>query len=109
MFRTRIAPALGLALLLTILTAGLTAAHNAGCVQAGTGDYVFVGSNKDSPTVSSSNPNSRPIAGTDGEYQLDLQPANSGDQYGARHAADQGGSAVERPFVCEPSGPRAES
>ena len=101
-------------LLLTLVSTALVAAHNAGCVQSGTGEYVFVGSNKDSPTVSQNNPNSRPRLNPEtgeptGEYQLDLQPDGPGDQYGARHAADQGGSAVVRPFVCEPTGPRAEN
>ena len=60
------------------------------CVRTGNGEYVSVGSNKEAPYVSSNNPNSLPNG------QLDLQPG-SGDQYGARYAADQGQSRVERP------------
>ena len=74
---------------------GVASSHNAGCVPTGNGKYVFVGSNKNSPEVSEHNPNSGYDAVT-GTYYLDLQPG-SGDQFGARHAADQGGSAVERP------------
>ena len=76
--------------------------HNAGCVQTGTGEWVFVGSNKGAPFVPEQNPN------RNAEGQLDLQPG-PGDQFGARHAADQGNSAVERPSPtrCTPPEPRA--
>jgi hypothetical protein len=72
------------------------AAHNAGCVQTGNGDWVFVGSNKSGPFVPEQNPNRNTTPG--GDFgRLDLQPEGPGDQYGARHAADQGNSAVQRP------------
>lgn len=74
-------------------------AHNAGCVQTGNGKWVFVGSNKEAPLVSAHNPHFLPTADPNDPAdtgQLDLQPG-SGDQYGARFAADQGNSAVERP------------
>ncbi len=82
-------------------------AHNAGCVQTGNGEYVFVGSNKNAPSVSENNPNTIYNPAT-GEYNLDLQPG-PGDQYGARYAADQGNSAVERPSPakCTPPESRA--
>jgi hypothetical protein len=76
---------------LAMLAATPAGAHNAGCVQTGNGEWVFVGSNKEAPLVPEQNPNRNADTG-----QLDLQPG-SGDQYGARHAADQGNSAVERP------------
>ena len=71
-------------------------AHNAGCVQTGNGEWVFVGSNKSGPFVPEQNPNRNTTPGPD-FGRLDLQPEGPGDQYGARHAADQGNSAVERP------------
>ena len=71
-------------------------AHNAGCVQKGNGEWVFVGSNKSGPFVPEQNPNRNNTPGAD-FGRLDLQPEGPGDQYGARHAADQGNSAVERP------------
>lgn len=101
--------AIGAVLLLTVLAATTVSAHNAGCVQTGTGEYVFVGSNKDGPIVPEQNPNRVWEAGA---FHLDLQPDNaSGDQYGVRFAADQHGSAVERPAPtrCLPSGPRADN
>ena len=95
---TLIGAVLGLA-----LAAPPAGAHNAGCVQTGNGDYVFVGSNKSGPFVPEQNPNRNT---TDEPGRLDLQPENRGDQYGARHAADQGNSAVERPGQpgCTPRG-----
>jgi len=78
-----------------------TAAHNAGCVQTGNGDWVAVGSGKAAPFVPEQNPNRNTSAGSD-FGRLDLQPEGPGDQYGARFAADQGGSAVERPNLCPP-------
>jgi hypothetical protein len=106
MWRVRIALAAVLAAGTIGAGAATVSAHNAGCVQTGNGDYVFVGSNRDSPEVSPNNPNSFTVpAGT----FLDLQPESFGsDQYGARYAADQGGSRVERPVSCSPSGPRAQ-
>ena len=89
------------------LTAGPAAAHNAGCVQTGNGEWVFVGSNNSGPFVPDQNPNRNELPGTD-FGRLDLQPG-PGDQYGARHAADQGNSAVERPspLLCTPPESRA--
>ena len=66
-------------------------AHNAGYVVTGNGTCQEVGSNKEAPLVPEQNPNRN--AGTG---QLDLIPG-PGDQYGARFAADQGNSAVQRP------------
>jgi hypothetical protein len=100
MRRFHIPLALMVVLAVMAMTAATAVAHNAGCVRTGTDDWVFVGSNKDSPTVSSNNPNSRPRADTSGEYQLDLQPG-SGDQYGARFAVEQE-SAVQHPDNCLP-------
>ena len=88
---------------LALLVAMPATAHNAGCVQTGNGKWVFVGSNNEAPLVPEQNPNRNAETG-----QLDLQPG-SGDQYGARHAADRGSSAVERPSPtrCTPPEPRA--
>ena len=109
MWRSRIVAALTLASMVGALGAGTAAAHNAGCVLNGNGEYVFVGSNRDSPAVPVENPNSSYDAIRGGNY-LDLQPQTPGsDQYGARYAADQGQSAVARPSVCTPSGPRADN
>jgi hypothetical protein len=109
MWRLRILVALALASTVVALSVGPAAAHNAGCVLTGNGEYVFVGSNKESPAVPDQNPNSSYDPRRDGNF-LDLQPQTPGsDQYGARYAADQGNSAVERPFVCEPTGPRADN
>jgi hypothetical protein len=108
MSRSRILVAIALASMVAALGAGTAGAHNAGCVLNGNGDYVFVGSNRDSPAVPDQNPNSSYDAIRGGTY-LDLQPQTPGsDQYGARYAADQGHSAVVRPSVCAPSGPRAD-
>lgn len=86
-------------------------AHNAGCVQTGNGEWRFVGSNKESPAVSEHNPNTiyESRGGQPPDYYLDLQPGGPGDQYGARHAADRGNSAVERPSPtrCTPPASRA--
>lgn len=79
------------------------AAHNAGCVQTGNGEWVFVGSGNSGPFVPEQNPNRNTTTGAD-FGRLDLQPEGPGDQYGARHAADQGNSAVQRPSptLCTP-------
>jgi hypothetical protein len=110
MLRLRIPMALILAAAVIALTSSSVAAHNAGCVQTGSGEWVFVGSNKESPAVPEQNPNSRddPVRG--GNF-LDLQPDGPGDQFGARSAADQGNSAVARPNpnVCEAMGPREDN
>ncbi|HWQ22819.1 MAG TPA: hypothetical protein VNK94_01785 [Gaiellaceae bacterium] len=91
----------GAAAALALLAASPAGAHNAGCVQTGNGKWVFVGSNKEAPLVPEQNPNRNAETG-----QLDLQPGR-GDQYGARFAADQGNSAVERPTKCTAPEPRA--
>lgn len=97
------------AAVLIVMASASVSAHNAGCVQTGTGEWVFVGSNKEGPIVPEQNPNKI----LDGDaFRLDLQPDNaSGDQYGVRFAADVGGSAIERPSPtrCAPGGPRAEA
>ena len=72
-------------------------AHNAGCVQTGNGSWVFVGSNKSAPFVPEQNPHHH-VANDADHGRLDLQEG-PGDQYGARFAADQGNSAVERPLA----------
>jgi hypothetical protein len=105
----RIVVALALASTVVTVGAATVAAHNAGCVLTGNGEYVFVGSNKVSPAVPEQNPNSTYDPLRDGNF-LDLQPQTPGsDQYGARYAADQGHSAVERPLSCAPTGPRADN
>jgi hypothetical protein len=98
---------IGAALAATMALAPAPAAgHNAGCVQTGTGEWVFVGSNNNGPFVPDQNPNRNEIPGPD-FGRLDLQ-SGSGDQYGARYAADQGNSAVERPSptLCTAPEPR---
>jgi hypothetical protein len=85
-----------LALLSAAALAALTAAtgasaHNAGYVITGNGTCQEVGSGKEAPLVPEQNPNRNAATG-----QLDLIPG-PGDQYGARFAADQGNSAVQRP------------
>jgi hypothetical protein len=107
--RLRIIAALAAAMLLTASLAVTVSAHNAGCVQTGTGTWVFVGSNKEGPVVPEQNPN-KVWDPAIGDYRLDLQPENAGgDQFGARAAADVGGSAVERPLAtrCLPPEPRS--
>jgi hypothetical protein len=98
---------IGAAIGLIALAPGPASGHNAGCVQTGNGEWVFVGSNNNGPFVPDQNPNRNEIPGPD-FGRLDLQPG-PGDQYGARHAADQGNSAVERPLPtrCTPPEPRA--
>jgi hypothetical protein len=88
------------------LSATPAAAHNAGCVQTGNGEWVFVGSNNRGPLVPEQNPNHHAAPDAD-QGRLDLQ-AGPGDQYGARFAADQGSSAVERPSpaLCTAPAPR---
>jgi hypothetical protein len=83
-----------------VIVAAPAAAHNAGCVMNGNGEWVFVGSNESAPFVPEQNPNRNTTPGSD-LGRLDLQPG-PGDQYGARFAADQGNSAVERPNNCAP-------
>lgn len=101
MRHVRVLLALLVATALMALSIATVAAHNAGCVETGNGEYVFVGSNRDSPIVPEQNPNRN----SDGNLDL---IEGSGDQYGARYAADQGNSAVERPSAnCDATGPRA--
>ena len=91
------------ALVLAIAAAaalGSTAgAHNAGHVILGDGRCIDVGSGNAAPLVSAENPH---VNTTTDPGRLDLEPG-SGDQYGARFAADQGGSAV-LPRWCEEVG-----
>ncbi len=110
MLRLRIPIALIAATALMALSSASVAAHNAGCVQTGNGEWVFVGSNKESPAVPEQNPNSSYDPVRDGNF-LDLQPDGPGDQFGARFAADQGKSAVARPNpnLCEATGPREDN
>jgi hypothetical protein len=68
-------------------------AHNAGYVITGNGTCREVGSGNEGPFVPEQNPNRN---STTDPGQLDLIPG-PGDQYGARFAADQGNSAVQRP------------
>jgi hypothetical protein len=84
---------LGAIVAAAMVPASPATAHNAGCVQTGTGEWIFVGSGNDGPLVPEQNPNRNT---TTDPGRLDLIPG-SGDQYGARYAADQGMSAVERP------------
>lgn len=82
------------------IEAAPAAAHNAGCVTTGNGTVVSVGSEKDAPFVGALNPHRHNTifdekdAGNLGRLDLVYGP---GDQYGARFAADQGNSAVQRP------------
>ena len=78
-----------------VLGVAPAAAHNAGCVQTGNGTWVFVGSNNSGPFVPEQNPHHHAAPDAD-QGRLDLQDG-PGDQYGARFAAAQGNSAVERP------------
>ena len=92
------------ALALTLGAAPATA-HNAGCVQNGNGDWVFVGSNKNGPYVSEQNPHYH--TATAKEYgRLDLVEG-SGDQYGVRFVAeDEYHPAVQKPSKCTAPPPR---
>lgn len=78
------------ALLVTMLVASVASAHNAGHIFTPDGRCQNVGSLKESPDVSDSNPN---LNTTSDPGQLDLLPG-TGDQYGARFAATRGNSAV---------------
>jgi hypothetical protein len=72
-------------------------AHNAGHVILPDGRCIDVGSGREAPYVSPSNPN---VNTTTDPGKLDLEPG-SGDQYGARFAADQGQSQVLPRFCAE--------
>lgn len=102
-----------------MLGAPPASAHNAGCVETGNGGVVTVGSGKSAPFVSENNPHYHVGFDTGPESnhgRLDLvdadNPNATGDQYGARFAADQGSekhlledrgqSAVQRPGRCVP-------
>jgi hypothetical protein len=74
-------------------------AHNAGHVILSDGTCVDVGSGRDAPYVSPNNPN---LNTTTDPGRLDLEPG-SGDQYGARFAADQGQTPIA-PRWCEEIG-----
>ena len=110
MLRLRFPIAVIVAAALVALTSASVTAHNAGCVQTGSDEGVFVGSNKESPAVPEQNPKSSHDPARGGNV-LDLQPDGSSDQFGARLAADQGSSAVTRPNLtsCEATGPRDEN
>jgi hypothetical protein len=95
----RIPVALLVTVALMALTASAVAGHNAGCVETGSGRVVTVGSGKPSPEVAEQNPRSSDDPPRQGNF-LDLTPDTTGDQYGARYAADQGNSAVGRPGTC---------
>src|SRR5512146_639546 len=86
-------------LVAALAAAAPVSAHNAGHVILPDGSCVDVGSGKNAPYVSPSNPN---VNTTTDPGRLDLEPG-SGDQYGARFAADQGDSAV-LPKFCEEVG-----
>ncbi len=87
------------------LSAAPAAAHNAGCVQTGNGDWVFVGSNNNAPYVSEQNPYHHTATAVD-YGRLDLVEGR-GDQYGVRFVAEQEIAVVERPSRCTPPPPRA--
>lgn len=69
------------------LAAGPAGAHNAAHFFLPDGTCVDVGSSREAPIVGAGNPNQLPNG------QLDLIPG-SGDQYGARYAADQGNTPL---------------
>jgi hypothetical protein len=100
MRRFQISVALTIALAVVASTTATVAAHNAGCVQTGNGDWVFVGSNKSSPAISANSVKSSDDPPRTGVF-LDLTPQTTGDQYGARYAAEIS-PAVERPNNCQP-------
>jgi hypothetical protein len=85
--KNRLLIALMITLLATAMTVSAAFAHNAGCIVLPDASYQSVGSLKEAPVVGAGNPNQL------SNGQLDLIPG-SGDQYGARFAADQGNSAV---------------
>lgn len=86
--------ALVLAIASSLLLAGIASAHNAGHFFLPDGTCLEVGSIKESPDVSGSNPHVILII-KDGnvEWHLDLIDG-SGDQYGARYAADRGKTPI---------------
>ena len=88
--KNRLIIALLITLLASPMTVSVASAHNAGHIITPDGQCVNVGSLKESPDVSDSNPN---LNTTTDPGQLDLIPG-PGDQYGARFAANQGNSAI---------------
>ena len=83
--------ALALAITTSLLVVGIASAHNAGHIMLPDGTCLNVGSLKEAPFVSESNPH---LNTTTDPGRLDLIPGR-GDQYGARFAAEQGNSRVE--------------
>jgi hypothetical protein len=73
--------ALLITLLASLMTVSVASAHNSGHIILSDGQCVNVGSLKEAPIVGDGNPQQLPNG------QLDLIPG-SGDQYGARFAAD---------------------
>lgn len=88
--KNRLVIALLVTLLASLMTVSVVSAHNAGHIITPDGQCHNVGSLKESPDVSDSNPN---LNTTTDPGRLDLIPG-PGDQYGARFAANQGNSAV---------------
>ena len=83
--------AVGLVAAAALVTAGSAYAHNAGHVFTGAGTCQNVGSLEEAPFVPEQNPNRNTTPGDD-FGRLDLIPG-SGDQYGARFAAEQGNAS----------------
>lgn len=81
----RVLAALVTALLATALTGATVTAHNAGHIHLPTGDCLDVGSGKH---------NTNPA--------VDRYPDTSGDEYGARWAADQGQTVIYPRFCADP-------
>lgn len=73
------------ALLLAMLVVGTVGAHNAGHLHVPTGACIDVGSGKHH-----TNP------------RVDRYPATSGDEYGARWAADQGNTPIYQRHCDDP-------
>lgn len=86
-----------LAIASSLLIVSIASAHNAGHIILPDGTCLNVGSLKEAPYVSESNPNLN--TSTD-PGQLDLIPG-SGDQYGARFAAIKGNTPI-LPGECPP-------
>jgi hypothetical protein len=82
--------ALVLAIVSSLLIVGIASAHNAGHIILPDGTCLNVGSLKEAPYVSESNPHLN--TSTD-PGKLDLIPG-SGDQYGARFAATRGNTLI---------------
>lgn len=79
--------ALLIAVLAILMAVSVASAHNSGHIILPDGQCRNVGSLKEAPLVGFGNPHQLSSG------QLDLIPG-SGDQYGARFAADKGKSAV---------------